>query len=227
MPILVVVDPDDNARLLRALDLGVNDYLVRPVDRNEMLARIKSQVRRKRFADRLRDTMQTTMEMAITDGLTGLHNRRYLERHLGVLVQQAIARTKPLSLLILDIDHFKSINDQYGHGAGDEVLREFSRRVRKAVRGIDLACRLGGEEFVVAMPDTDGGLALLVGERIRQKIAGELFVTEGSLRIPVTVSIGVSSLLSGSDTPQTLMKRADDALYRAKREGRNRVAVAA
>lgn len=227
MPILVVVDPDDNARLLRALDLGVNDYLVRPVDRNEMLARIKSQIRRKRFADRLRDTMQTTMEMAITDGLTGLHNRRYLERHLGVLVQQAVARTKPLSLLILDIDHFKAINDEHGHAAGDDVLREFSRRLRKAVRGIDLASRLGGEEFVVAMPDTDGALALLVGERIRQKIAGEPFQSEGANSIPVTVSIGVSSLLSANDTPQSLMKRADDALYRAKREGRNRVAVAA
>src|SRR6185369_7647854 len=123
--------------------------------------------------DRLRDTVQMTMEMAVTDGLTGLHNRRYLERHLTALVQQATARQKPLSVLMLDIDHFKQINDTYGHAAGDEVLREFSRRVRKAVRGIDLACRLGGEEFVIAMPDTDGALAVLVGERIRQKIAGD------------------------------------------------------
>jgi two-component system cell cycle response regulator len=227
MPILVIVDPDDNARLLRGLDLGVNDYLVRPVDRNEALARIKTQVRRKRFGDRLRDNMQTTMEMAITDGLTGLHNRRYLERHLGVLVQQAVARGKPLSLLILDIDHFKTINDTHGHAAGDDVLREFSRRVRKAVRGIDLACRLGGEEFVIAMPDTDGALALLVGERIRQKIAGEAFQAEAGASMSVTVSIGVASLASASDTAQILMKRADDALYRAKREGRNRVAAAA
>jgi two-component system cell cycle response regulator len=227
MPILVIVDPDDNARLLRGLDLGVNDYLVRPVDRNEALARIKTQVRRKRFGDRLRDNMQTTMEMAITDGLTGLHNRRYLERHLSVLVQQAVARGKPLSLLILDIDHFKAINDTHGHAAGDDVLREFSRRVRKAVRGIDLACRLGGEEFVVAMPDTDGALALLVGERIRQKIAGEAFQAEAGATMSVTVSIGVASLASSSDTAQILMKRADDALYRAKREGRNRVAAAA
>lgn len=227
MPILVVVDPDDNARLLRALDLGVNDYLVRPIDRNEMLARIKTQVRRKRFGDRLRDNMQNTLEMAITDGLTGLHNRRYLERHLSVLVQQALARAKPLSLLILDIDHFKLINDTHGHAAGDEVLREFSRRVRKAVRGIDLACRLGGEEFVIAMPDTDGALALLVGERIRQKIAGEAFQAEGAPRMSVTVSIGVASLASAADSPQILMKRADDALYQAKREGRNRVAATA
>jgi two-component system cell cycle response regulator len=227
MPILVIVDPEDNPRLLRALDLGVNDYLMRPIDRDEALARVKTQVRRKRFSDRLRDMMQSTLEMAITDGLTGLHNRRYLERHLGMLVQQAVARGKPLSLLILDIDHFKAINDTHGHAAGDEVLREFSRRMRKVVRGIDLACRLGGEEFLVAMPDTHGGLALLVGERIRQKIAGEPFQAEGAPRMNVTVSVGVASLASPSDTAQTLMKRADDALYEAKRQGRNRVATAA
>jgi two-component system cell cycle response regulator len=227
IPILVIVDPEDNTRLLRGLELGVNDYLSRPIDRNEMLARVKTQIRRKRFADRLRDNVQLTMEMAITDGLTGLHNRRYLERHLATLVQQAAARSRPLSLLILDIDHFKTINDGHGHSAGDDVLREFSRRVRKAVRGIDLACRLGGEEFVVAMPDTDAALAILVGERIRQKIAGEPFQVTGPAGITVTVSVGVSSLLSPNDTPQALLKRADEALYRAKREGRNRVAAAA
>jgi two-component system cell cycle response regulator len=169
-----------------------------------------------------------TLEMAITDGLTGLHNRRYLERHLGTLVQQAVARNRPLSVLVLDIDHFKAINDSGGHAAGDDVLREFSRRVRKAVRGIDLACRLGGEEFVVAMPDTDAALALLVGERIRQKIGGEPFhVDDAGRTFKVTVSIGIASLSSAEDTPQGLLKRADDALYRAKREGRDRVAAAA
>ena len=228
LPILVIVDPDDNSRLLRGLDLGVNDYLVRPVDRNEMLARVKTQVRRKRFSDRLRDNVQMTMEMAITDGLTGLHNRRYLERHMTTLVQQATARNKPLSVLVLDIDHFKLINDGYGHAAGDDVLRELSRRVRKEVRGIDLACRLGGEEFVVAMPDTDAALALLVGERLRKKIAVEPFVVaDGGGKLTVTVSIGISSLMSSEDTPTTLLKRADDALYRAKRDGRNRVVAAA
>jgi two-component system cell cycle response regulator len=213
---------------MRALDLGVNDYLVRPIDRNEMQARVRTQMRRKRFSDRLRDTVQMTMEMAVTDGLTGLHNRRYLERHLTSLVQQATARQKPLSVLVLDIDHFKQINDTFGHAAGDEVLREFSRRVRKAVRGIDLACRLGGEEFVVAMPDTDAALALLVGERLRQKIAGDAFpIPETGKSITVTVSVGVSSLGSAGDTASDLIKRADAALYRAKRDGRNRVAAAA
>jgi two-component system, cell cycle response regulator len=228
LPILVVVDPDDNVRLLRGLDLGVNDYLVRPIDRNEMLARVRTQVRRKRFSDRLRDNVQMTIEMAVTDGLTGLHNRRYLERHLATLVQQAIAREKPLSLLVLDIDHFKAINDSFGHAVGDDVLREFSRRVRKAVRGIDLACRMGGEEFVIAMPDTDAALAYLVGERLRQKIAVDRFsIPESEESIEVTVSIGISSLSSTEDTPAILLKRADEALYDAKRAGRNRVSAAA
>ncbi len=228
LPILVVVDPEDNVRLMRALDLGVNDYLVRPIDRNEMQARVRTQIRRKRFSDRLRDSVQMTMEMAVTDGLTGLHNRRYLERHLTTLVQQATARDKPLSVLVLDIDHFKRVNDSFGHAAGDEVLREFSRRVRKAVRGIDLACRLGGEEFVVAMPDTDAALALLVGERLRQKIAGEPFpIADSGKSIAVTVSIGICSLASPEDTADNLIKRADQALYLAKRDGRNRVVAAA
>jgi two-component system cell cycle response regulator len=228
LPILVVVDPADNVRLMRALDLGVNDYLVRPIDRNEMQARVRTQIRRKRFSDRLRDSVQLTMEMAVTDGLTGLHNRRYLERHLATLVQQAVAREKPLSLLLLDIDHFKRINDTYGHAAGDAVLREFSRRVRKAIRGIDLACRMGGEEFVVVMPDTDAALAALVGERLRHKIAGEPFaIGDGNEGLTVTVSVGACSLTSQSDTADELMVSADAALYRAKREGRNRVVTAA
>ena len=228
LPILIMVDPDENVRLLRGIDLGVNDYLVRPIDRQEMLARVRTQVRRKRFSDRLRDNMQMTIEMAVTDGLTGLHNRRYLDRQLATLVQQAVARQKPLSVFVLDIDHFKSINDRYGHAAGDVVLREFARRVRKTVRGIDLTCRMGGEEFVVAMPDTDAALALIVGERLRQQIAVDRFeVTETGQTMEVTVSIGIASLVSASDTPAMLLKRADEALYGAKRAGRNRVAAAA
>ena len=228
LPILVIVDPDDDVRLLRGLDLGINDYLVKPIDRNEMLARVRTQVRRKRFSDRLRDNVQMTMEMAVTDGLTGLHNRRYLERHLATLVQQATVTDKPLSLLVIDIDHFKAINDTFGHAAGDDVLREFARRVRMAVRNVDLAARLGGEEFVIAMPDTDAALAVAVGERLRGKIAGEPFaIGSGERTVPVTVSIGIATLASGEETAEVLLKRADEAVYRAKRDGRNRVVAAA
>ncbi|MCX5496421.1 PleD family two-component system response regulator [Kaistia dalseonensis] len=228
MPILVLAGPGDNKRILRGLDFGINDYLMRPIDRNEMLARVRTQIRRHRYAERLRENLQLTMAMAITDGLTGLHNRRYLERHLSGLVRQSTDDDKPLSLLLLDIDFFKSVNDTFGHDAGDDVLREFSRRIRKTVRAVDLVCRFGGEEFVVVMPDTDPGDAALVGERIRNRIAHPPFLIEGGEEtLSMTVSIGLASRVGQDDTPEQMLRRADEALYRAKREGRNRVAPAA
>src|SRR5215472_6108426 len=153
VPILAIAEAEDNSRLMRGLEIGINDYLIRPIDKNELLARVRTQVKKKRYAERLRDNVQMSIEAAITDALTGLHTRRYMESHLGTLAEQAAVRGRPLSILILDIDFFKSINDTHGHSAGDEVLKEFSRRLKKAVRGIDLACRYGGEEFVVVMPD--------------------------------------------------------------------------
>jgi two-component system cell cycle response regulator len=224
MPILVIAEAEDNARLLRGLEIGINDYLLRPIDRNELLARVRTQVRKKRFSVRLRDNVQMSMEMAITDALTGLHNRRYMESHLSALVDQAHARGKPLALLVIDIDFFKAINDTHGHDAGDDVLREFAIRLKKSIRGIDLACRYGGEEFVVVMPETDMAVATVVAERIRRRIATDPFaVSDGAKAIPVTISIGLSALNAPSDTAAAIVKRADQALYRAKRDGRNRV----
>jgi two-component system cell cycle response regulator len=224
IPILAISDTDNNTRLVRGLEIGVNDYLMRPIDKNELLARVRTQIRKKRYADRLRDNVQTSIEMAITDALTGLHNRRYMETHLGTLVEQAAQRGKPLSLLMLDIDYFKSVNDTYGHDAGDDVLREFALRIRRSVRNIDLACRLGGEEFVIVMPETDMTVAAMVAERLRRGIAGEPFtVQQGAKSLNVTLSIGIAALASPADTPAVILKRADQALYRAKRDGRNRV----
>ncbi len=228
LPLLIMVEPDEQARLMRGLDMGVNDYLVRPIDRNELYARVATQVRRKRYTDYLRDTVQMSLEQAITDGLTGLYNRRYMENHLGALVEQSAARGKELSLLILDIDYFKAINDTHGHDAGDDVLREFAARVKKTVRGIDLTCRLGGEEFVVVMPEADMSVANTVAERIREKVAQVPFpIRDGTQHVQATISIGVSMLRLSGDTPEQLLKRADEALYSAKRNGRNRVVSAA
>jgi two-component system cell cycle response regulator len=197
---------------------------VRPIDKNELLARVRTQIRRKRYTGRLRENVQQSMEMAITDGLTGLYNRRYMESHLATLVEQAAGRGKPLSLLVLDIDYFKAINDTHGHDAGDDVLREFAVRVKKSIRGIDLACRYGGEEFVIVMPETDMAVAALVAERIRRRIAGEPFaIDQGAKAIDVTLSIGLAALSATQDTGASILKRADQALYRAKRDGRNRV----
>jgi two-component system cell cycle response regulator len=222
-PILVLVSEGENRKLAQALDMGVNDYLMRPIDRNELTARVKTQLRKKRYADKLRHNMQLSLEMAITDQLTGLHNRRYMARHLDTLMKNA-SEVKPISFLIMDIDYFKSVNDTYGHDVGDEVLREFASRVSANVRGIDLACRYGGEEFVVVMPDTDTGYAYSVAERLRQSVETVPFnISRAPHKLSVTASFGIASSIGGPDTSETLLHRADQALYRAKREGRNRV----
>ncbi|MDQ8726262.1 PleD family two-component system response regulator [Bradyrhizobium sp. LHD-71] len=226
VPILAIADADNSSRLLRGLEIGVNDYLLRPVDKNELLARVRTQVRKRRYTDHLRDNVQNSIEAAITDALTGLHNRRYMESHLVTLAEQAGVRGKPLALMVLDIDYFKSINDSYGHDAGDDVLREFAVRIRKSIRGIDLACRFGGEEFVIVMPETDMHVAGVVAERLRKSIAGEPFTIEkGAKRIDVTISIGIATLDRKGEPIAAVLKRADQALYRAKRDGRNRVVL--
>jgi two-component system cell cycle response regulator len=213
LPILAVAEADNNQRLVRGLEIGINDYLIRPIDRNEMLARVRTQIKKKRYTERLRDNAQLTVEMAITDALTGLHNRRYMETHLATLVEQAAARGKPIAVLVVDIDYFKAVNDSHGHDAGDDVLREFALRIRKAIRNIDLACRYGGEEFVIVMPETDMAVATMVAERLRRRIASEPFaIQDGTRNLDVTISIGIAAL----DGP------ADNA-DRATRDGRNRV----
>jgi two-component system cell cycle response regulator len=224
VPILAIAEAENATRLLRGLEIGVNDYLLRPIDKIELLARARTQIRRRRYTDHLRDNVQNSIEMAITDALTGLHNRRYMESHLATLAEQASSRGKPLAVMMLDIDFFKSINDNYGHDAGDDVLREFAVRVRKSIRGIDLACRYGGEEFVIVMPETDLHVAGMVAERLRRSIAGEAFaVHKGTKRIEVTISIGLTTLEQKGEAVADVLKRADTALYRAKHDGRNRV----
>jgi two-component system, cell cycle response regulator len=223
-PILAITEPDNGARMVRGLEIGVNDYLMRPIDKNELLARTRSQIRKRRYTERLRDNVQMSIEMAITDALTGLFNRRYMESHVATLIEQALTRGKPLTALVLDIDYFKSVNDTHGHDAGDDVLREFALRIRRSIRGIDLACRYGGEEFVVIMPETDLAVAAMVAERLRRRIAADPFaIQQGARSIPVTISIGISALRGKDDSAAGLLKRADQALYRAKRDGRNRV----
>ena len=226
-PILIIVDPEDRPRLLRALDLGVNDYLMRPVDRQELLARVSTQIRRFRYTERLRTSVRTSMEMAVTDALTGLYNRRYLETHLSQMIDHAANRGKDISVLILDVDYFKSVNDTHGHDTGDRVLQEMAGRLRSAVRSSDLACRTGGEEFVVVLSGTDLHTAERVGERVRKLVASKPFLASAGSHLSITVSMGVASLTHADLSPDDILKRADQALYRAKREGRNRVSLSA
>lgn len=227
LPLLVIADLDDRAKVLRGLDLGVNDYLTRPIESNELVARVASQIRRKRYADKLRDNVEHAIEMAVIDGLTGLNNRLYFDTNLPAMLEQAAESQRPLSLLVLDIDHFKLVNDTYGHDSGDEVLRALAARVRRAVRGIDLVCRLGGEEFVIVMPETPIHVAARVAERVRRSVEAEPFqVRDGTVSIPVTISAGIAER-GGSANPDVLYKCADQALYESKSLGRNRITLAA
>jgi two-component system cell cycle response regulator len=226
-PILLLIESEDTARLAKGLELGINDYLVAPIDRNELLARTHTQVRRKRYQDGLRANFQRSLSMALTDSLTGLYNRRYLEAHLGTLMSRVLQGGKPFALLMLDIDHFKLVNDNYGHASGDEVLRELSERLMHSVRNFDLVARMGGEEFVVVMPDAAPEVAAAVAERLCQRIARKPFgVSHPVNRLEVTVSIGCATASGEEDRPEALLRRADEALYQAKRAGRNRVVVA-
>jgi two-component system cell cycle response regulator len=225
LPIIVLVEPGDEPRLLRALDMGVNDYIMCPIDRNELMARVRTQVKRKRYSDHLRNRLEESIEAAMIDPLTGLHNRRYMESHLRTLVADAIRSGRSLSVLLADIDHFKSVNDTYGHDVGDFVLKEFSTRFRRNTRGIDLACRFGGEEFLVIMPDTNMQRAYQVGERLRVAIAADPFQIKPDVGIHLTASVGIATLESADDTPESVFRRADSALFAAKRRGRNRVAA--
>jgi len=224
LPILGVIDPDDRPRLVKALEIGFNDILTRPIDPQELSARVRSQVRGKRYTDFLRNNLDHSLELAVTDQLTGLHNRRYMTGQLGALVNRAIRGGDPVSALMIDIDHFKKINDGFGHDIGDEVLREFAVRLASNVRAIDLPCRYGGEEFMVIMPDTRLEDAGRIAERIRRHVAGSPFrVPGGAEPLSVTISIGVATTIGVGDTAEALLKRSDEAVYAAKAAGRNTV----
>jgi two-component system cell cycle response regulator len=224
VPILAVVESSERARSLKALEIGVNDLIIRPIDPEELAARARTLIRQKRYTDFLRNNLDNSLELAVTDPLTGLHNRRYMTSQLSGLVRRATCGGDPVAALVVDIDHFKRINDGFGHDVGDEVLREFAVRLATNVRAIDLPCRFGGEEFVVIMPDTSLAAAEKVAERLRRHVSGSPFHVSGASEVlAVTISIGVASTLGEDDTPELLLKRADEAVYQAKSMGRNLV----
>jgi two-component system cell cycle response regulator len=226
LPILLIAEDRDLPRLAKGLDLGANDYLIRPVDRNELLARTATQVRRKRLQDRLEESYRRSLALALTDELTGLYNRRYLDAHLDELIERVHKDGISAAVLMFDIDHFKQVNDTHGHAAGDDVLKELAARTVNSVRSVDLVARWGGEEFVVVMPETDLAIATAVAERLRVAVAREPFtVKEEGKNLPVTISIGVTAATGRGDDRDKILKRADAALYTAKTRGRNCLTV--
>ncbi len=214
----------DLPRIAKGLELGANDYLVRPLDRNELMARVRTQVRRKRYQERLRQNYEDSLSMALTDSLTGLFNRRYLNAHLSRIIGRIAETHKPVAAILFDVDFFKHTNDNYGHAVGDEVLKELANRVSRNLRNFDMIARIGGEEFVIIMPDASVEAAALVAERLRQTIADKPFkVSHEKRRISITISLGVAATEDPTEPSDNLIKRADDCLYAAKNRGRNRV----
>jgi two-component system cell cycle response regulator len=222
VPILMLATEEDMHRIAHGLEIGAHDYILRPIDRNEILARARTQIRRKRFQDRLRANYEISLSMALTDSLTGLYNRRYMEVHLQKLLQKNELNKKDLCVLLLDIDHFKDVNDTHGHSVGDEVLKTFAFRLKDSLRSFDLVARLGGEEFVAILPDVSVDMAHFVAERLRRSIADKPFKcsAEGGA-ISVTTSVGGAIIEAGNHTVQSVLERADKALYQAKGDGRN------
>ncbi|MFP3036287.1 MAG: PleD family two-component system response regulator [Wolbachia sp.] len=224
-PILILSEDYDKNNLVKALNVGANDYLTVPLDESELIARVNLQVKRKRYQDALRMNLFNNAEMSIKDPLTNCYNRRYFDVHLKNIVKDSVEKDRRLSLIILDIDYFKVVNDDFGHSAGDELLKQMQKRISENIRVTDLLARFGGEEFVIVMPDTNISDAYTVAERIREIIATEPFVLSGeNTTHSVTVSIGIAEMQkSDLDNIKKFIVRADRYLYKAKNSGRNRV----
>ncbi len=226
--VILVVENGDIQTAAKGLDLGASDYIEAPFDVSELIARIRSQLRRKRYSDRLRSNVRDGLKMAVIDPLTGIYNRRYANVHMGRVMDRAREVGGVFAVMMVDLDRFKTVNDRYGHDAGDAVLREFSRRLQENIRGVDLVARFGGEEFFVAMPDIDQPAAAKAAERIRAAIEGSPVVLPcGAGEVEVTVSIGVAIADAHETDPDAIIKRADQALFEAKETGRNRVTFSA
>jgi two-component system cell cycle response regulator len=220
LPLFALMACDDSVLLSKAFELGISDVACLPADPLEVSARARTLLRRKRLIDRLRENVMLSMRLATTDAVTGVYNRHYLQHHLGGSVERAKAAGRPLTLMMLDLDYFKRVNDTHGHSAGDRALASVAQRLAANVRGIDLVARYGGEEFAVLMPDTDLAAAKVIAERIRMLVAEEPHDV-GDTALRLTVSIGLATLRAEDAT--SLLSRADAALYAAKADGRNRV----
>ncbi|MES2711797.1 MAG: PleD family two-component system response regulator [Pseudomonadota bacterium] len=220
LPLLLVGDPDQHTQILRGFDLGANDHVLRPVDPNELRARVRNQIRRRRFQESLQNDLDRSLEMAVTDPLTGLRNRRYVRRHLDGLLRGG----KGATALLVDVDHFKRVNDDFGHASGDHVLQEIALRMQDQLRASDVIGRYGGEEFLVVLDTDIEEEVMTVATRLKHAVADMPFRL-GDHRAIITISAGVAIAAPGMNS-DSVISAADTALYRAKRAGRDRVEMA-
>ena len=210
IPVVMVTALQDVDDLVRGFEAGADDFLTIPVNSLALIARIRSQLRQKRYYESL-------LEQSLIDPLTGAFNCRYLEAQVPRLIARCRAAHKPIAVLMIDVDHFKRINDEHGHAAGNHVLKEIVNRITSALRPWDLVARMGGEEFAVVLPETDLDAGHRIAERLCSRIAGTLVAD-----VAITVSIGAAVIQPEEEEPDAALRRADAALYEAKRAGRNR-----
>ena len=224
--VIMVVPKDGHEKSATALDMGANDLIFEGFSAQELTLRLQTQIRRKKQADRLRETVRDGLRMAVIDPLTGLYNRRYAMPHLNRISERAKTTGRQFAVMVLDLDRFKTVNDTYGHSAGDAVLREVAGRIKDNLRAVDMVARIGGEEFLLVMPDTSLTQARIAAERlcdlVRETAVHNDKVPSG---ISVSVSIGVAmgGMPNQADTVDQLIEAADKALYSAKSDGRNQV----
>jgi diguanylate cyclase (GGDEF)-like protein len=223
IPVVFLTGRVDTADVVTGLRLGAHDYLRKPFEANELMARVSAALRTKELQDELRRRNAELDRVSRIDMLTNIYNRRHLDEHLRRAISGARRHGRTVGVLLVDIDHFKDVNDQHGHLAGDAVLKEVAARLQGAIRTEDALGRWGGEEFIAVLTDTPGEAIGVLAERMRQAIASTPFVLDDGTRIRVTVSIGHTA---GTEDAEVLVHRSDDALYVAKEAGRNQVAAA-
>jgi two-component system cell cycle response regulator len=231
IPIIMLTSLSTTAQKVEGLEAGADDYLSKPYDEIELNARVYAALRTKSLRDELsrkNDELQVMLKkvaaLSITDPLTGLYNRRRFEEVLDSEFKKSSRYNSPLSCMMMDIDHFKNVNDTYGHSVGDTVIKEIALIIKQGIRDVDTPSRWGGEEFIVLAPMTPKAVALLPARRILQSVAVHAFAGMGDKK--VSISIGIADLTGpGIDSAGKLVQAADNALYEAKRNGRNRAEV--
>jgi two-component system chemotaxis response regulator CheY len=225
--VMFLTGKSDVKDIVEGLDRGADDYLTKPFDNRELLSRIKVGLKIVELEKALKEANRKLHVLATTDGLTGILNRRALLERLWDELSRAGREKKPLCLIMLDIDHFKNVNDTYGHDAGDKVLIEVVNRIKSELRPYDMMGRYGGEEFLLGIPKTDLKTGKIIAERFRTCICERPFEINDK-RLKVSISLGISNTVPSMDCDtnnllETMIKSADDALYKAKETGRNKV----
>lgn len=225
IPVIMVSANDEENQVISALDMGAHDFVAKPINYHILAARMRSALRLREAQQQLTQLNSELKRLASIDPLTGVYNRRSYYQQADAEFNKSLRHQRPLSVIMLDVDHFKNINDRYGHAMGDVALTQLARICVELIRSSDFVGRLGGEEFAICCPETDLEGAVQLAERLRATI-GDTPVKNEDIEVSLTVSIGVSQLVGADASIDHLQNRADQLLYEAKQKGRNRVVSA-